>query len=365
VDEPTAAAIGAGLPPGSTVLVVDLGGGTIDLSLVQLQGGEGRAAPIAQLLRFAGRDLSNSRQQLRCAQVIGKAGLPLGGRDIDRWIASSLCPDLPAQGSLLLACERLKCELSEADQALMLWSPDPGPTRELRLDRQGLDALLEQRGLLEQLDQLLEEVLAAGRAAGVNREAITAVLPVGGSSRLPSVQRWLAERCAGLPLRQQRPVEAVALGALALTPNVQLKDVLARGVSLRCWDQRSRQHHWHPLFVAGQSWPTEQPLELVLACSRDGQQAVELVLAEPLGERRREVVFEGGMPVLRQREAGAAAVAPWPEQPPPLPLDPPGRAGDDRLRLRFSIDADGQLQLQVHDLMRDEQGPAINLGPVR
>jgi molecular chaperone DnaK (HSP70) len=199
----------------------------------------------------------------------------------------------------------------------------------------------------------------------VNREAITAVLPVGGSSRLPSVQRWLAERCAGLPLRQQRPVEAVALGALALTPNVQLKDVLARGVSLRCWDQRSRQHHWHPLFVAGQSWPTEQPLELVLACSRDGQQALELVLAEPLGERRREVVFEGGMPVLRQREAGAAAVAPWPEQPPPLPLDPPGRAGDDRLRLRFSIDADGQLQLQVHDLMRDEQGPAINLGPVR
>jgi CheY-like chemotaxis protein len=38
VDEPTAAAIGAGLPPGSRVLVVDLGGGTVDLSLVALEG---------------------------------------------------------------------------------------------------------------------------------------------------------------------------------------------------------------------------------------------------------------------------------------------------------------------------------------
>ena len=41
VDEPTAAAIGVGLPPGSRVLVVDVGGGTIDLSLVALPGGRG------------------------------------------------------------------------------------------------------------------------------------------------------------------------------------------------------------------------------------------------------------------------------------------------------------------------------------
>ena len=96
VDEPTAAAIGAGLPAGSTVLVVDLGGGTIDLALVALEGGEGRPAPMAQLLRFAGRDLGASRQALRCARVIGKAGLALGGRDFDRWIAAHLCPSMAA-----------------------------------------------------------------------------------------------------------------------------------------------------------------------------------------------------------------------------------------------------------------------------
>ena len=38
---------------------------------------------------------------------------------------------------------------------------------------------------------------------------------------------------------------------------------------LRCWDRRSSHHHWHPLFLAGQTWPTERPLELRL-----GSQAV-------------------------------------------------------------------------------------------
>ena len=42
VDESTAAALGAGLPPGSLVLVVDMGAGTTDLSLVRLEGGEGK-----------------------------------------------------------------------------------------------------------------------------------------------------------------------------------------------------------------------------------------------------------------------------------------------------------------------------------
>lgn len=146
VDEPTAAAIGAGLPAGSRVLVVDLGGGTIDLSLVALQGGEGRAAPIAQLLRFGGRDLDGGRQALRCAEVIGKAGCALGGRDIDRWIAMSLAPDLGEDPSLLEVSERLKCGLSEAEEVTGIWSSAGADSRVLRLDRIQLDRLLRERG---------------------------------------------------------------------------------------------------------------------------------------------------------------------------------------------------------------------------
>jgi molecular chaperone DnaK (HSP70) len=366
VDEPTAAAIGSGLPAGSTVLVVDLGGGTIDLCLVRLEGGQGRPNPIAQLLRLAGRDLEQSRQQQRLARVIGKAGVALGGRDIDRWIANHLCGDAAPSGWLLDGCERLKCHLSDREDALVVVSEAEGPPRELRLNRHQLSQLLHQRGLIQQLDQLLEEVLAAGRRASIGLEAISAVLPVGGCSRLPAVRQWLTERLGMIPIQHHRPVEAVALGALALTPGVRVQDVLSRGVSLRCWDRRSNRHLWHPLFMAGQSWPTSAPLDLVLACRSDRQSALELVLGEPGEERRAEVVFDAaGLPVLRSAMAGEVSVRPWPAQPDHLPLYPLGRQGEDRLLLRFSINARAELELECTDLQTGISRPVQRLGQVR
>ncbi len=365
VDEPTAAAIGAGLPPGSRVLVVDGGGGTIDLALVALEGGEGRAAPIAQLLRFAGRDLGASGQALRTARVIGKAGVALGGRDLDRWIASHLCPDAAPDPALLTVAEGIKCRLSEGEEALGLWLDPTGTTRELRLDRPRLEKLLVERGLVAQLDALLDSVLAAARSEALAGPAIAAVLPVGGCSQLPLLRRWLQERLPGVPLHGARPIEAVAMGALALTPGVQLRDVLARGVSLRCWDQRSGQHRWHPLFVAGQPWPTEQPLEVVLACSQDDQEELELVLGEPLPQERAEVMFVDGLPLLNRRRAGQPRVETWSTAAPTLPLASPGRRGEDRLRLRFHIDASGQLLLEAQDLSSAQQLDPLSLGPVR
>jgi molecular chaperone DnaK (HSP70) len=367
VDEPTAAAIGVGLAPGSRVLVVDLGGGTIDLSLVVLPGGEGRAAPIAQLLRFAGRDLSASSQTPRTAEVIGKAGIRVGGRDIDHWIAMELCPDLPVEGTLLSQAERLKCALSDAEEAFQLLPLAEGGVRELRLSQRGLESVLQRHGLIEQLDGLLGEVLAAARAAGISLSDLAAVLPVGGGSRLPVIRPWLARCCPGVPILDPRPEDAVALGALALTPGVSVRDVLARGVSLRCWDQRSGCHRWHPLFLAGQPWPCREPLELVLACSRDGQRELELVLGEPCQDSRSEVIFEAGLPVLRRRTAGTAAVTPWPSEPVTIPLSQPGQQGFDCLRLRFRIDRNGQLVLEGEELFGTEPGPALaplELGPV-
>ena len=116
VDEPTAAAMGAGLPAGAKLLVIDIGGSTIDFALVEIEGGEGKAEPIAQLMRFNGEDLEGrSNQILRCAKVLGKAGRRIGGRDIDRWIINHLIPDNEITDSLLNAAERLKCKLSAAN----------------------------------------------------------------------------------------------------------------------------------------------------------------------------------------------------------------------------------------------------------
>ena len=373
VDEPTAAAIGAGLPAGSKVLVIDIGGGTTDLSLVALEGGEGKAAPIAQLLRFGGRNLQDSHQSVRTARVLGKAGLALGGRDLDRWIAAELVSAHPAlQGmdpeapSLLSCCEQLKCRLSHAEEAMVLWISEPGrPPVELQLQRTELEALLRQRQLLHLLDELLEQVLASARGCGFSDADIDAVLPVGGCSRVPLIRTWLQERLPQVPLHGERPVEAVALGALRLTPGVAVKDLLHRGVSLRCWDQRSGEHRWHPLFLAGQPWPSEQPLLLRLSCSRPNQTELELVLGEPQQEERSEVVFVKGLPVLRRQPAGSAAVKAWPDQPTALPISPAGTPGADRLELQFSINSAGELVAEGRDLLSGQALPQQRLGRVR
>jgi len=116
VDEPTAAAIGAGQEGGSRILVIDIGGSTIDMSMVQLEGGEGEAEPIAQLIRFKGQDLEGkSKQVMRGAKVLGKAGLRVGGRDFDKWILHHLHPKVKQTDLLLNAAEKLKCRLSDMD----------------------------------------------------------------------------------------------------------------------------------------------------------------------------------------------------------------------------------------------------------
>ena len=369
VDEPTAAAMGAGLPAGSTLLVVDLGGSTVDLALVALEGGEGRAAPIAQLLRLGGRSLGdNSRQMLRTAKVLGKAGLRLGGRDIDRWIVDRCCPGQPASAPLLNAAERLKCRLSDTALA------ERDPLMEVALDdrehvlslsRRELNGLLLERGFGNALSQLLETCLAGGRRNNCSLEDLEGVVAVGGGAQLPFLRQWLSEHTAPAPLLTPPPVEAVALGALQLTPGVAIRDVLQHGVSLRFWDQRSNNHRWHPLFVAGQPWPSPSPLELVLAASRNGQRQLELVLGEPVPEGSHSVIFVDGLPTLQEQTGGEVSHRPWPGEPLVLPLEPAGEQGMDCLQLRWSIDGEAQLQLEIKDLRSGQTWGKPTLGAVR
>ena len=369
VDEPTAAAMGAGLPAGSTLLVVDLGGSTLDLALVALEGGEGRAAPIAQLLRLGGRSLGdNSRQMLRTAKVLGKAGLRLGGRDIDRWIVDRCCPGQPTNSTLLNAAERLKCRLSdttlaEREQLRELAVDDQEHV--LRLTRSELNTLLLERGFGDALEQLLEACLAGGRRNNCSLEDLEGVVAVGGGARLPFLRQWLTENTAPAHLLTPPPVEAVALGALRLTPGVAIRDVLQHGVSLRFWDQRSNSHRWHPLFMAGQPWPSPAPLELVLAASQTGQSSLELVLGEPIPQGSHSVVFIDGLPTLQEQPAGEISHQPWPGDALVLPLEPEGEKGEDCLRLRWSIDSEAQLQLEIMDLRSGEAWGHPMLGAVR
>ena len=376
VDEPTAAALGAGLEAGSKLLVVDLGGGTLDLSLVALEGGEGRAAPVAQLLRFRGQDLTNSRQALRQAKVLGKAGINLGGRDLDRWILDELCPGgLPDEGdglmALLNAAERLKCRLSNPDipNRESLTEPACGPDlagpSTLTMDRHQFSRLLEERGLFDALDGLLGKTLRDAELNGCPAEDLDAVVVVGGGAHLPQLRKWLSEKMAPTPLLTPPPMEAVACGALSLTPGVRMQDLLQRGISLRCWNQRSNTHHWHPLFLPGQPWPSSKPLELILSASGPDQETLELVLGESRGETRHEVVMVNGLPRVVEKTDGWDDVTRRPDTACELPLDPPGQPGEDCLKLRFHLNDQAELILEGEDLRTGESLEPIPLGTVR
>jgi len=52
VDEPTAASLGMDVPFGSKIMTLDIGGSTIDMNIVKIEGGEGKSSPIAELLKF-------------------------------------------------------------------------------------------------------------------------------------------------------------------------------------------------------------------------------------------------------------------------------------------------------------------------
>ena len=59
VDEPTAASLGINVPFGSKIMTLDIGGSTVDMNIVKIEGGEGKSGPIAELLKFKGNDVSS------------------------------------------------------------------------------------------------------------------------------------------------------------------------------------------------------------------------------------------------------------------------------------------------------------------
>ena len=128
-------------------------------------------------------------------------------------------------------------------------------------------------------------------------------MAVGGGSALP----WCSSGCSAATENSlvTQPCKRLCRRS-AMTPALQVMDVLQHGISLRCWDRRLQNQRCNRCFCS--SRPTPQPLELVLA-SRADQACVELQLGTPSGESRAEVVLSMGCHV-RQR-AGEASVRPW------------------------------------------------------
>ena len=362
LDEPTAAALGYGLGDREVLLVVDFGGGTLDLSLVRLDISASKK-PVGFILKWGEKLLSESSgQKDKVARVLAKAGQNLGGSDIDNWLVDYFARSLGLPKSPLTTrlVERLKIELSLQSKANEVYFNDESlESYELDLTRDDFESILKEHQFFDNLDELMRQVLQQGRRQGIDVEDIDAVLLVGGSVQIPAVQSWVRQYFDASKIRCEKPFEAIAQGALQLAQGIEVKDFLYHSYGIRYWNRRDNCHSWHPLIKSGQSYPMTEPVELVLGASLENQPSIELIIGE-LGAQSSggtEVYFDGDRLVTRQISGktivqalndrdGARSIA---------TLTPPGYPGRDRVKLFFQVDDQRFLRITVEDLLTNQK----------
>lgn len=358
LDEPTAAALGYGTNKDELLLVVDFGGGTIDLSLVQFEGQQA-SAPQGTILKWGQKRLDKSPQsKTKIARVLAKVGTNLGGSDLDDWILAHFVNKLGLAKSLitLRLAERLKIQLSSQEQATEVFFDDQTlDSYDLSLTRAEFEQILQQNDFFEQLDELMTQLLQQGQRNGIDRPDIDRVLLIGGTVQIPAVQAWIQRYFDTSKIKCDRPFEAVALGALKLAQGLEVRDYLYHSYGIRYWNRRQNCHSWHPIIKTGQPYPMSQPFELTLGASLENQPSIELIVGELGSEQdRTEVYFDGdrlltrslssqsvNVQALNDRE-GARTIA---------RLDPLGQPGRDRIKVRFWIDEQRYLRMTVEDLL--------------
>ncbi|HLR47248.1 MAG TPA: molecular chaperone DnaK [Deinococcales bacterium] len=204
VNEPTAAALAYGLDRkgNETVLVFDLGGGTFDVSILEVGDGV-----------FEVRSTHGDTE--------------LGGSDFDHaivnWLAEEfkkeysvdLLKDKHALQRLIEAAENAKMELSrlsETSISLPFIAMDPASNAPLYLDQKLTRAKFEEliAPLLKKIRGPVEDAL---RDAGMGKDEINEVILVGGSTRVPAVKSLVQEMLGKEPNQSVNPDEVVALGA--------------------------------------------------------------------------------------------------------------------------------------------------------
>jgi molecular chaperone DnaK (HSP70) len=362
IDEPTAAALGYGMTDSETLLVVDFGGGTLDLSLVQLtqQIRQGKT-PLGFLLKWGSKSIESSAQQPQMARVIAKAGQNLGGTDIDGWVAAELAQSEGVAVSPLITrlAEKLKIQLSLQPTATEVYFDDRTfDSYEFSLTRDRFNEILTAHQFFDRLDESMTQVLQQARRQGIEVGNIDGVLLVGGTVQIPAVQTWVRNYFDESKIRQSKPFEAIAHGALKLTQGVEIQDFLYHSYGVRYWDRQRNAHNWHPIIRSGQSYPMSEPVELTLGASRENQPSIELIIGE-LGSTSggTEVYFDGDRLVTRCLTGGVSDVKTLNDRDGGrniAKLEPAGYPGNDRIKVRFNVDSDRQLRITVDDLLTNQ-----------
>ena len=366
VDEPTAASLGINVPFGSKIMTLDIGGSTIDMNIVKIEGGEGKSGPIAELLKFKGNDVSSiSKQKIRCAEIISKTGSKIGGQDIDQWIVDYFIPDNKCEANLLKA-EEIKCKLcssivKENEYPIKLLIQE-NKEKDFRLSKEIFEKIIIENNLINHLNSLLKDLLNQARGKFCTVDDLSAIILVGGGTQIPLIKEWITKKISKIQIKSPPPIESIALGALAMTPGVKIKDILNKGLSIRLFNRREQKHFWHPIFYKGQTWPTENPLKLILQASKDNQKIFEIIIGETKKEREFDVIFENGLPKLSEVQ-NEEEIIKWDKKPFKIVLKNKSNIGEDNLTLFFKINEKADLLVKYFDI-KDKFLGEYNLGNI-
>ncbi|MBQ8848103.1 MAG: molecular chaperone DnaK [Candidatus Gastranaerophilales bacterium] len=202
VNEPTAAALAYGLEKQNNekVLVFDLGGGTFDVSILEIGDGVHEVLSTSGDTRLGGDDFDEKIINWLCDEFKKSEGIDLRN-------------DKQAMQRLKEAAEKAKCELSSVVQTNInlpfITADATGPKHlDLNLTRAKFEEL--SHDLLERCKVPVEKAI---KDAGISKSDLNEVVLVGGSTRIPAVQALVKEYTGKEPNQSVNPDEVVAIGA--------------------------------------------------------------------------------------------------------------------------------------------------------
>lgn len=358
VDEATAAAVGyqARMNPGEVFCVFDFGASTLDVSVVRIS------------------EPDDAGQAGAGVRAIAKAGLDLGGNHIDALLAEWAAREAKVPDGdpvtwnrvfrqLLASAEAAKVALTSSDRAAVeAADPVTGKRYRARVTRAEFEQLLRDSDVLSRIGRGLRRALDDAAVRGYRSDDIAGVFLVGGSALIPVVRDVIRMQFDPGILHAERPLEAVAAGAAAIAGGQELHDHIQHDYAIRHVTKAG--YEFETLVTAGTAYPTPEPVRsLTIKAVHPGQRRLGIPIYELAHATAQQ--GSGEWEIVYDADGGARRVAVSPQQlaeqamrwlnedsPTFLEANPPGRAGADRFRLDFRVDAGKLLTVSAFDLVK-------------